>query len=113
MFNITKNKKKIIYYHGSENCDIDSVTGEIGQYILAAPTCDSKLYHLIVDGEFMFSTDALPGALLDILCYHYVLDISYPKSMYALLIFIQHFIFGITDSGNVPTSVINLCSKLQ
>ena len=61
----------------------------------------------------MFSTDNLKGALIDIMCYYYVLDISYPKVMHALLIFIQHFIFGISDTGVIPASVINLCSKLE
>ena len=42
-------------------------------------------------------------ALIDIICYYYVLDISYPKEMYSLLIFLQHFVFGIVDSGNIPT----------
>ena len=61
----------------------------------------------------MFSTENLRDALIDIICYYYVLDISYPKVMYALVIFIQHFVFGITDTGIVPPSVINLCSRLM
>lgn len=54
----------------------------------------------------MFSTDDLKGAIIDIICYYYVLDISYPKVMYALLIFLQHFVFCITDSGTIPAAVI-------
>ena len=46
----------------------------------------------------MFSTDDFRGALIDIICYYYVVDISYPKVMYALLIFVQHVVFGITCS---------------
>ena len=61
----------------------------------------------------MFSTDDFRGALIDIICYYYVVDISYPKVMYALLIFVQHVVFGITDTGIVPTSVITLCSKFR
>ena len=100
------------------DCDVESVVNQINQseaYVLATPTCtaDSKLYHLIVDHVFMFSTENLRDALIDIICYYYVLDISYPKVMYALLIFIQHFVFGITDTGIVPPSVINLCSRLM
>ena len=59
----------------------------------------------------MFSTNDFRGALVDIICYMWL--ISYPKVMYALLNFVQHFVFGITDTGIVPTSVITLCSKLR
>ena len=47
----------------------------------------------------MFSTRR---SLIDIICDYYVVDISYPKVMYALLIFVQHFVFGIADTGIVP-----------
>ena len=87
--------------------------GQSEAYILAAPTSDTEQYHLIVDNNFMFTVESLPSALVDIVCFYYVLDISYPKQMYPLFIFIQHFIFGLTNSGRVPSSVINLCSKLQ
>lgn len=60
---------------------MDLIAEEIGQneaYILATLKCDpdGRLYHLIVDSAFMFSTDDLKGALIDIICYYYVLDIS-------------------------------------
>ena len=73
--------------------------GKNEAYFWALPTCDgNKLYHFIVGNVFMFSTDDLRGTLIDIICYYYVLDITYPKVMYALLIFVQHFVFGITDT---------------
>ena len=34
-----------------------------------------KLYHFIVDSVFMFSTDDFRGALIDIICNYYVVDI--------------------------------------
>ena len=51
--------------------------------------------HLIVDNNFMFSTETLLDALINIICYCYVLNIAYPKPMFALFIFLQHFIFGL------------------
>ena len=46
-------------------------------YIWALPACDgNKLYHFIVDSVFMFSTDDFRGALIDIICYYYVVDIQ-------------------------------------
>ena len=59
----------------------------------------------------MFTCENLKNALVNIMCYYYVLDLSYPKVMYAILIFLQHFVLGVTDSGYIPTSVIKLCFK--
>lgn len=81
-------------------------------YILATPAAEGPDfdYHLIVDSMFMFSTNDIIGAIIDVICYYYVLDISYPKVMNPLLVFIQHFIFGL-PAKTIPISVINLCSK--
>ena len=70
-------------------------------------------YHLIVDGMFMYSCDSLPDALVDLVCFYYVLNIQYPKSMYPLYMFLQHFIFGLKDSAKIPNSVISLYSILK
>lgn len=61
----------------------------------------------------MFSCNELSDALIDILCYYYVFNTAYPKSMYALYIFLQHFVLGLKDSSKLPSSVLTLCSNLQ
>ena len=88
---------------------------EVGQseaYSLATLAEAGRNYHVIVDNTYMFSCETLIDSIIDIMCYYYVLNISYPKVMHNILIFFQHFIFGVT-MGTIPTSVINLCSKLQ
>ena len=71
------------------------------------------LYHIIIDKVFMYSCDDLANALIDLLCYYYVFNAAYPKSMFSLYIFFQHFILGLKDNSKLPTSVISLCSTLQ
>ena len=71
------------------------------------------LYHLIIDAVFMYSCDDLANALIDLLCYYYVFNTEYPKSMYSLYTFLQHFILGIRDKCKLPTAVISLCSTIQ
>ena len=71
------------------------------------------LYHLIIDAVFMYLCDDLASALIDILmCYYYVFNTEYPKSMYSLYIFLQHFVLGLKDNSKLPTAVISLCSSL-
>ncbi len=88
---------------------------EIGQneaYVLCSYSPDGRLYYLIVDSVLMFSCVNLQDAIITLICFYYVLDISYPTMMNSLLVFIQHFIFSLL-TGVVPSCVINLCSKLQ
>ena len=56
----------------------------------------------------MYSCENLLDAVID-----YVLNMEYPKSMYALYIFLQHFVIGLKDNSKIPTSVLTLCSNLQ
>lgn len=71
------------------------------------------LYHLIIDAVFMYSCDNLASALIDLMCYYYVFNTAYPKSMYSLYIFLQHFVLGLKDNSKLPTAVISLCSFLS
>jgi hypothetical protein len=70
-------------------------------------------YHLIVDGLFMYSCDTLADALIDLLCFYFIFNIEYPKTMYSLFIFLQHFVLGLKDSSRVPNSVLTLFSNLS
>lgn len=70
-------------------------------------------YHLIVDGAVMYWCNTLPDALIDLLCFYYVLNIQYPKAMYPLYIFLQHFVFGLKNSSKLPNAVLTLFSNLQ
>ena len=64
---------------------------EIGQseaYVMGTSS-EGRLYHLIVDNEFLFSISNLRDAVIDfLLC----LDI-----LNSLLVFIQHFVFSLLE----------------
>ena len=74
--------------------------------------CNSNQFHVVVDGSYMYSIDTLVDALLDLLWYYFILNIKYPKSIYTLFIFLQHFALGIKDSTKLPTCVITVHTKL-
>ncbi len=44
----------------------------------------SNQYHIIVDNCFMFTTETLIDGIINVVCYYFVLNISYPKTMHAL-----------------------------
>ena len=104
-----------LFFFFKENPDIDGVIEDFGQsegYILSSHSSERRVNHLVVDNVYMFSCGNVQDAVIDFMCFYYVLDICYPKMMNSLLFFIQHFIFSLT-TGVVPPCVINLCSKLQ
>ena len=88
-------------------CNIEEAAAANGQsepYILVS----ENLYHLIVESSFTYSCENLPDALMDLMCYYYVLNMKYPKSMYALYIFFQHFVLGLKDNSRIPTCVYSI-----
>ena len=74
--------------------------------------CEDQ-YHIIVDQLLMYSCNDLAAALIDLLCYYYVFNMAYPKNMFSLYIFLQHFILGLKDCSKLPTCVLSLSSNLQ
>ena len=65
---------------------------EIGQseaYVMGTSSSEGRLYHLIVDNEFMFSISNLRDAVIDFLLCIDILN--------SLLFFIQHFVFSLLE----------------
>ena len=52
-------------------------------------------------------------AVIDLIAAYYVFDIAYPKCSNAMLLFIQHFVFGLKDSQAIPTTTSNLVNNLS
>ena len=46
-------------------------------------------------------------------CVYYVFNISYPKPLYSVFIFVQNYVLGIKDSYTVPPNVNRLITALR
>ena len=69
--------------------DIDEVTEKIVQieaYVMGTSSSEGRLYHLIVENEFMFSISNLLDAVIYFLLCLYILN--------CLLLFIKYFVFS-------------------
>ena len=96
--------------------DIEEETEKLGRkepYILLSESDETTKYHIIVENTCMVTTHTLPDALVNIICTYFIFDMAYPKQMYPLLIFLQHFVFNLKDRQKVPTSVTALCSSIS
>lgn len=52
-------------------------------------------------------------AVTDLIVTYYVYDISYPKSLMPLYMFLQHYVMGLKDQQPVPNTTIKLISNLR
>lgn len=55
---------------------------------MAAKTDENVKYHIYIESQCLISVNSLGDALADLVCTYFVFNISYPKTMYATLIFL-------------------------
>ena len=69
-------------------------------------------FFVVIEKNFLSESGKFSTALLDLFAAYFVYDIAYPQPLYACLIFIQHYIFGMDDKQNVPNNAKILYSSL-
>lgn len=70
-------------------------------------------YFVTVEKQILVESENMCGALLDLIATYFTFDIAYPKSLYPVLLFFQHFVLDLTDSQTVPNSVSIFVSALR
>ena len=70
-------------------------------------------YFICVEQTIYVEVKRLTDAIIDLIATYSVFNISYPRSISPVLIFFQHFVFGLTDKQGVPTSTVKLVGSLQ
>ena len=58
-------------------------------------------------------SSTMRDTVLDLVVSYFVFDISYSKSLSAILIFIQHQIFGMGDSQSIPMAAAKLMGNIK
>ena len=74
-------------------------------FIFRTESAEQCQYHIMVERELLIISDDLVGAVIDLFSAYYVFNIAYPKPLYPVLVFLQHYILGIKDSQRIPNSV--------
>lgn len=68
---------------------------------------------LVVERIPVCKTESFLEALWNMVSLYFVFDIVYPKSLNALLIFVQHFVLSIVDKQAVPNAATRVYSALN
>ncbi len=67
----------------------------------------------MVERESLNELSTFKSTVIHLLAAYFVFDIMYPKGWYSTLIFIQHFVFGLTDKQRIPSNVIEIGTSLN
>ena len=69
-------------------------------------------FNVVVERNILPESGSLTTAVLDLFSSYYTFNIMYPRPLYATMIFIRHFVFGITDKQTVPNLATMVHSSL-
>lgn len=56
---------------------------------------------------------SVKDVLIDLIAAYFVFDISYPKHLDSVFIFIQHFVFNLKDQQPLPNAAVKLVGNLE
>ena len=74
----------------------------------------SDQYLIIGEKNCIAEATSCIGSILNLIACYYAFDISYPKSLQAILLFFQKTVFNIGDNNLVlPSSLCSLISSLN
>ena len=74
---------------------------------------EATTYDVILERSSLFQSTDLRTALIDLFSSYFVFDIAYPPELYPLLIFFQHYVFGLKDNQKVPVSVAKTVGTMR
>ena len=72
-----------------------------------------RQFFVVVERSITIESDTFQDALTDMISLYFIMDITYPSSLYAVLLSIQRFVLGIKDKQMIPPVVTRLLSSLD
>ena len=85
---------------------------ETAPYLLLLTSDEGCQFNVVVEHNILPESKSATTAVLLLFSSYYTFNIMYPKHIYAAMIFIQNFIFGITDNQTIPNSATMVHSSL-
>lgn len=83
--------------------------------VVGEPGAPSTHYFVADEKETLLESQSMADAILDVVATYHVFDIPYPKSLEAILVFLEHYGFGlnIRSNASVPIITSGLVSNLN
>ena len=72
-------------------------------------------YFVANDSETLMESQSMPDAILDLVAVYHVFEVPYPKQQEAVLIFLEHFVFGLNlrPNSSIPIITANFVTNLN
>ena len=84
-------------------------------YIVTTGIAGEEQFQIFICAEqsVILESKSMKDALIDLIAAYFVFDISYPKYLDSVLIFIQHFVFNLKDQQPLPNAAVKLVANLE
>ncbi len=73
----------------------------------------SVQFFVVVERLVLCESDDFLAVLFDLVCVYFAFNIQYPRALYAVLLFIQHYILGIKDNQPIPAAPTRVLSTMK
>ena len=94
--------------------EVDSIDqAEPFLVITGIPGDEQSQVFICVEGSLLLESKSIKDSMIDLIATYYTFDLSYPKCVDSVLIFFQHFIFGLKDQQRLPNATSKLIANLQ
>ena len=74
---------------------------------------ETAQFYVCCEQGVLLEAKTVKDAIIDLIAAYYVFDITYPKGVDGILLFFQHFVFGLRDKQVVPLPALKLISNLN
>ena len=82
-------------------------------YIAMVEGKSSLQFFVVTERIVMDESENLTEALLDPISAYFAFNIEYPKPLYPVFLFIQHYIMDIKDNQTIPPALTRVLSALN
>ena len=97
-------------------CDVDKEVMSIAQnfpYIVMLTGDENIQFLLVAERKALTSTDNFMEILTALVAAYFTFNIEYPKALYPIFIFLQHFVMELKDCQSVPNALTRVLSSLD
>jgi len=86
---------------------------EQSEPFVSKPGTETSQIFVCCEKQIYLESKSMRDALVDMMSTYFVFNISYPRSLHGILIFLQHHVFNLVDQQTVPVIAKTLLGNLQ
>jgi len=81
--------------------------------VTGSPGDENCQFLVCCEQDIFLESESVKDAIIDLISTYYVFNIAYSKPLNVVYIFLQHFVFNMTDDQTVPPATMKLVGNLR